>query len=138
MNHKVETVWRVLRIGLGVGPFLAGLDKFFNRLADWSMYLSPLVERLLPVSASTFMHAVGVVEMAVGLMILAGYTRIGGYLAMAWLVGIAANLVTTGMFYDLVVRDLEIALGAFALARLSEARQEVLAPARGAVAARAV
>ena len=60
--------------------------------------------------------------MAVGLLILAGWTRWGGYIAMAWLVGIAVNLVTTGMFYDLAVRDVEIAIGAYALARLSEVR----------------
>jgi hypothetical protein len=137
LSRKVETVWWVLRIGLGVGPFLAGADKFFNLLADWTMYLSPLVERALPVSASTFMHVVGFVEMAVGLAILAGFTRVGGYLAMGWLIGIAVNLVTTGMFYDLAVRDLEIALGAFALARLTEARQEAGLFARGAVRASA-
>ena len=60
--------------------------------------------------------------MAVGLVLLAGLTRWGGYVMMAWLLAIAVNLLTTGMFYDLAVRDVEIALAAFALARLSEAR----------------
>jgi hypothetical protein len=41
------------------------------------------------------------------------------------------------MFYDLAVRDLEIALGAFALARLTEARQEAGLYAGGVVRARA-
>ena len=86
------------------------------------MYLSPLAEKLLPVSAPIFMRTVGVLEMAVGLVILAGWTRLGGYLATAWLLGIAANLLTTGMFYDLAVRDVEIAIAAYTLARLSEAR----------------
>ena len=86
------------------------------------MYLSPLAEKVLPVSGPVFMRAVGVVEMAVGLAILAGWTRIGGYVAMVWLLAIAANLLTTGMFYDLAVRDVEIAIAAYALARLSEAR----------------
>lgn len=122
MNRELSSAWWALRIGLGLGPFLAGLDKFFNILTDWGMYLSPLAEKLLPVSAPIFMRAVGVVEMAVGLAILAGWTRIGGYLAMVWLLGIAANLLTTGMFYDLAVRDVEIAIAAYALARLSEAR----------------
>ena len=137
MRDKVETVWWSLRIGLGLGAFLAGADKFFGLLADWSMYLSPVVERVLPFGASTFMSVVGVVEMAVGAAILAGFTRVGGYVMMAWLAGIAANLSTTGMFYDLAVRDLEIALGAFALARLTEARQEAGASVPGAVRARA-
>jgi hypothetical protein len=32
------------------------------------------------------------------------------------------NLVSTGMFFDVAVRDLEIALAAFVLARLTETR----------------
>ncbi len=123
MTKGLETAWWTLRVGLGLGPFLAGLDKFFNVLADWTMYLSPLAEKVLPVSPALFMKGVGVVEMAVGAAILAGVTRLGGYAAMAWLLAIAANLVTTGMFYDLAVRDVEIALAAFTLAKLSEARE---------------
>jgi hypothetical protein len=69
------------------------------------------------------MRAVGVVEMLVGLAILTRWTRLGAYVACAWLLAIAVNLVTTGMFFDLAVRDVEIALGAFALAKLTEARE---------------
>jgi uncharacterized membrane protein YphA (DoxX/SURF4 family) len=123
MIGKLTSVWWVLRIGLGLGAFLAGLDKFLNILADWGMYLSPLAERLLPVSGPTFMRVVGVIEMSVGLLILAGFARIGGYILMAWLVGIAINLTSTGMFFDLAVRDVEIAIAAYTLARLTEVRQ---------------
>ncbi len=42
------------------------------------------------------MHAIGPVEMAVGLLILVGYTRLGGYVAAIWLGAIALNLMTTG------------------------------------------
>jgi hypothetical protein len=124
MDTRLNTAWWVLRVGLGVGAFLAGLDKFFNLLTNWEMYLSPLAGRLLPFSATLFMQLVGVVEMAVGAILLAGLTRIGGYVMMAWLLAIASNLVTTGMFFDLAVRDVEMALAAFVLARLSEVRQE--------------
>jgi uncharacterized membrane protein YphA (DoxX/SURF4 family) len=123
LTKGLDSAWWALRIGLGLGPLLAGLDKFFNLLTDWGMYLSPLVEEVLPVSAPIFMRTVGVIEMAVGLMILAGWTRLGGYIAAAWLVAIAVNLATTGMFYDLAVRDVEIAIGAYTLARLTEARE---------------
>jgi hypothetical protein len=84
--------------------------------------VSPLATRIVPISVTTFMHIVGVVEMIVGLVVLAGFTRLGGYVVMAWLIAIAINLITTGLFYDLAVRDIEIALGAFTLARLSEVR----------------
>jgi uncharacterized membrane protein YphA (DoxX/SURF4 family) len=122
-ENTVNPAWWALRIGLGVGPFLAGLDKFFNLLANWQMYLSPTAERLLPISPESFMHIVGIIEMIVGLAILTRWTRIGSYVAMVWLILIAINLISTGMFFDLAVRDVEIAIGAFTLARLTEARQ---------------
>lgn len=123
MDTRLDSVWWALRLGLGLGPFLAGLDKFFNLLANWEMYLSPLALKVLPVSATAFMRTVGVIEMIVGLAILTRWTRPGAYVAMVWLVMIALNLVTTGMFFDLAVRDLEIAIGAYALARLTEVRE---------------
>jgi uncharacterized membrane protein YphA (DoxX/SURF4 family) len=123
MDKRLDSAWWALRIGLGLGPFLAGLDKFFDILANWEMYLSPLALKVVPVSAATFMHVVGVVEMVVGLAILTRWTRLGAYVAMLWLVAIAINLVTTGMFFDLAVRDVEIAIGAYTLARLTEVRE---------------
>lgn len=122
-ENRLDSAWWALRIGLGAGPFLAGLDKFFNLLADWQVYLSPLVERMLPVSGVTFMHIVGVIEMIVGLAILTRWTRIGSYIAMAWLVAIALNLISTGRFFDVAVRDLLMAIAAYTLARLTEVRQ---------------
>ena len=102
---------------------LAGVDKFFNVLAEWSAYLSPLAVQMLPVSTGTFMGIVGVVELAVGLAILTGWTRIGAYVAGVWLTAVAANLVVGG-FYDVAVRDAVMALAAFALGRLTEVRSE--------------
>lgn len=125
MDQRLNSAFWALRVGLGLGAFLAGLDKFFNILTDWTMYLSPIATRVLPISATVFMRAVGVVEIGVGLAILFGLTRLGAYLMMVWLVGIAINLVTTGMYYDLAVRDVEISLAAFTLARLCEVRESV-------------
>jgi len=61
-DSRLDRAWWALRIGLGVGPFLAGLDKYFNLLTDWTMYTSPLVLKVLPFSGRTFMHIVGVIE----------------------------------------------------------------------------
>lgn len=123
-ERKLETARQALRVGLGLGAFAAGLDKFFDLLTTWSMYLSPLAERLLPVGPAVFMRAVGVVEMLVGLAILTRWTRAGALAMAAWLACIAANLAAAGSFWDLVVRDLEVALAAYALARLTEWRAE--------------
>ena len=125
-DSRLDQAWWVLRIGLGVGPFLAGLDKYFNLLTNWTEYISPLALKILPFSGQTFMHIVGVIEMIVGLAILTKWTRLGSYVASVWLIAIAINLVSTGMFFDVAVRDVEMALAAYVLARLTEARQAVL------------
>ena len=135
-NGRLNTNWWALRIGLGLAPILAGLDKYFNLLTNWEMYLSPLATKIMPVSPATFIHVVGVVEIVAGLVVLSRWTRFGAYLVMAWLIGIAINLVTTGMFYDLAVRDLEIALSAFALSQLSAIREQSLAAGKSTVRSR--
>ena len=129
LNRHLNAGWWALRIGLGVGPIITGVDKYFNRLADWGMYLSPLATKVVPVTPTTFMHIVGVVEIIAGIVVLTRWTKLGSYIVMLWLLGIALNLVTTGMFYDLAMRDVEIALGAFALSQLSAVREERLAVA---------
>ena len=123
MDRRLNSSWWALRIALGVAPFLAGLDKFFNLLTNWEMYLNPLALRVIPVSPETFMRAVGVIEMIVGIAILTRWTRLGAYVAAAWLVGIALNLITMGAFFDVAVRDLLIAVAAFSLARVTEVRE---------------
>ena len=127
---RLNLARRVLKSGLGIGPVIAGADKFFNKLADWGMYLSPLATKMIPVSVPTFMHAVGVIEIIAGVIVLSRWTRIGSYIVMLWLLGIAVNLLTLGMFYDLAIRDVEIAIGAFALAQLSPVRVDERAPGR--------
>jgi hypothetical protein len=123
-DDRLNTSWWVLRIGLGVGPIITGIDKYFNKLTDWGMYLSPMATKIVPVSAPTFMHIVGAVEIIAGLIVLSRWTKFGSYLATLWLLGIAVNLLTTGMFYDLAMRDVEIALGGFALSQLTAVREQ--------------
>ncbi len=133
-NLNLDSLYRPLWLTYGLVPLLAGLDKFFNLLADWPKYLAPWMANLLPVSAPTFLHVVGIIEIAVGLMVLTRWPRVGAWIAMAWLALIAVNLITMGLF-DIAVRDLAMAVGASTLARLAELRQEapvaVRAPSLG-------
>ena len=126
LDSRLDQAWWALRIGLGVGPFLAGLDKYFNLLTNWPGYIGPVALKILPFSGQTLMHIVGVIEMIVGLAILTKWTRVGSYVASAWLLAIAVNLVSTGVFFDVAVRDVEMALAAFVLARMTEFRRDAL------------
>jgi uncharacterized membrane protein YphA (DoxX/SURF4 family) len=130
-DSRLNASWWALRLGVGLGPIIAGVDKYFNKLTDWGMYLSPLVTKVVPVSATTFMHVVGVIEVIAGLVVLSRWTKIGSYIVMLWLLGIAVNLLTTGMFYDLAIRDVEIAVGAFVLSQLTAVREAELKTTNG-------
>ena len=121
MNQNLDHPYRALRVTYGLVPLLAGLDKFTNLLTNWTHYLSPLVARLLPFSAAIFMRAVGVVEILVGLLVLGLKPRLGAVIAAVWLCAIAVNLVTLG-YFDIAVRDLAMAVGAYTLYALDRAR----------------
>ena len=110
----------ILRTGFVVAPILFGLDKFANLLTDWTAYLAPAVDRLIPGTATTAMVAVGVIEIVAGLVV-AVRPKVGGYLVAAWLAGIIVNLLLLGDYYDVALRDFGLLLGALALARLATA-----------------
>lgn len=135
MSKGLETAWMLLKVGLGLGPALAGVDKIFrtNLLADWPAYISPLATAVLPMSDEAFMQIVGVIELVVGIAILTVATRMGALIAMAWLLLIAANLVSTGTHFDVAVRDVIMAIAAYALAQLTAERD-----ARGRAPSRSV
>ena len=122
MDTRLNPVFWSLRIAFGLTAFLAGLDKFFNLLTNWEQYASPLLLSIVPLSAGTLMRVAGVIEIIAGVAVLAGLARLGGYVVAAWLTLIALSLLTTGRFFDVAVRDLVMAIGAFALAKVAEVR----------------
>lgn len=130
-DSRLNASWWALRLGVGLGPIIAGVDKYFNKLTDWGMYLSPLATKVVPVSATTFMHVVGIIEVIAGLVVLSRWTKVGSYIVMLWLLAIAVNLLSTGMFYDLAMRDVEIAVGAFVLSQLTAVREAQLKTTNG-------
>jgi hypothetical protein len=107
-----------LRIGFALAPFLAGIDKFANVLTDWTQYLAPFLTDWTGLTASTFMQGVGVIEIIAGIGV-AWKPKVFAYVVCAWLVGIIVNLLILGQYFDIALRDLGLAIGAFALGRLS-------------------
>lgn len=118
-----EKVRHLLKWTYGLVPIVAGADKFFHLLADWDKYLAPAVAQVLPVTPSSFMLIVGVIEIVAGILVLAK-PRVGSLIVSLWLVGIAVNLLLTGEYYDVAVRDAVMAIGAFSLYLLATDRKE--------------
>jgi len=111
--------YQALHVAFVVAPIVAGLDKFFHLLVNWDQYLAPVIaRRVLGGHGHTFMLIAGVIEIIAGIGV-ALWPRVFGYIVCAWLIGIIVNLLLIPGYYDIALRDVGLALGAFALARLS-------------------
>ena len=108
-----------LRTVFTIAPIAFDLDKFSNWLVDWSSYLAPWINDIVPGNADQAMYVVGVIEIAAGLLV-AFAPRIGAYVVVLWLAGIIVNLLTLHDFYDVALRDFGLLVGALALGRLAD------------------
>jgi hypothetical protein len=121
-SHPAQQAYQILHLGFTILPVLAGLDKFFEVLADWDRYLAPFFPQTLGVGSETFISIVGVVEIVAGLVVLFK-PRLGGYLVMLWLWAVILNLLLIPGYYDIALWDFGLSLGALSLARLAVASE---------------
>lgn len=119
-GNPAYQVYLLLRGAFVVAPVLFGLDKFFNWSVDWTQYLAPWINDIIPGSGQDFMYVVGVIEIAAGLTVLVA-PRVGAPLVAGWLAGIVVNLLTNSPpeYYDVALRDFGLFLAAVALTRLA-------------------
>src|SRR5215208_1060094 len=94
----------LMRLAFTVAPIAFGLDKFFNVMVDWPIYLAPWINDIAPGSGQDFMYFVGATEIVAGV-----------------LAGIVINLLTHSGYYDIALRDFGLMLAALTLARLASA-----------------
>jgi uncharacterized YccA/Bax inhibitor family protein len=57
---------------------------------------------------------VGTIEIVAGILVLIK-PRLGSLIVALWLIGIVINLLLTGQYFDIAVRDAVMAIGAFSL-----------------------
>jgi hypothetical protein len=118
ISDYAHQAYMILLVAFVAIPIMAGLDKYFNILTDWTRYLAPIVPSWTGIAPAMFMMIVGAVEIVAGLVV-AFTPSFGGYLVAVWLWGIVINLLLVPGFYDVAFRDFGLSLGALALARLS-------------------
>jgi hypothetical protein len=111
--------YQILHLAFTVAPLIAGLDKFFNLLVNWTQYLPGFVVNLSGGHGQALMYIVGVIEIAAGIGVWFK-PRIFAYVVAAWLVLIILNLLMIPGYFDVALRDFGLALGALALGRLSQ------------------
>lgn len=124
VGTHLQHVTSLLKWTYGLVPIVAGVDKFTHLLTDWDKYLAPVVTNIIPLSASAFMNVVGVIEIIAGILVLVK-PRIGSLVVALWLMGIVVNLLLTGQYYDIAVRDTVMAIGAFSLYMLLNGKSDM-------------
>lgn len=120
---QIERVTSILRWTYGLVPIAAGADKFLHLLTDWDQYLAPAVTNIIPLQPHTFMSIVGIIEIVAGIIVLVR-PKIGSIVVGLWLIGIALNLLLTGKYFDIAVRDIVMSIGAFSLYLLLHDRSD--------------
>jgi hypothetical protein len=119
LSGPAYEAYQILRVGFIVAPIVAGLDKFFHVLVNWEQYLPPFVNRMVGGHGHELMLVAGVIEIIAGLGVFFK-PKVFAYVVSAWLLLIVVNLLMIPGYYDVALRDFGLALGAFALARLSQ------------------
>ena len=119
LSPSAYQAYQILRVGFVVAPIVAGLDKFFNLLVNWEQYLPPFVNKIVGGHGHELMLVVGVIEIIAGLGVFFK-PKVFAYVVSAWLLLIVVNLLMIPGYYDVALRDFGLALGALALARLSQ------------------
>lgn len=117
----INQLQNTLKLTFGIVPIVAGADKFTNLLTQWVDYLGNN-KSIIPFDPMTFMKIVGVIEIVAGIIVLVR-PLIGAYIVMAWLICIALQLIVGGHYFDVAVRDLVMAIGAYTLAQLTKMTQ---------------
>jgi hypothetical protein len=117
-NDPVRQAEAILHWGLASLVVVTGIDKLVEVLADWTIYVAPVVVRISPIAVDPLMKIFGVVEIGIGVLV-AVLPRVGAYVLAAWLFGIVLDLLLTRAFYDIALRDIGLLLAALALGRLS-------------------
>lgn len=118
ISDYAHQAYMILLVAFVVAPIVAGADKYFDFLTDWSRYLAPIIPTWTGIAPAMFMMIVGAIEIVAGLVV-ALKPSFGGYLVAVWFWGIIINLLLVPGFYDVALRDFGLSLGALALARLS-------------------
>lgn len=114
--EKAEQAYNLLRVGLALITIIAGVDKFFNSLTDWSQYIAPQMI-IYNITMTLFLTGVGEIIIGLGVWFK---PSVFSYFLIAMLLSIIANLLLIGHFFDIMLVDCGLICAALALSRLSK------------------
>lgn len=128
-SSRIQVAWYLLYFTYAIFPIIIGIDKFFDYLAYWDIYLNHAIPTYLHMSPTAFMYVSGITEVLLGLLVFIK-PRIGGYIITFWLLAIIINLISMGTHshpgfshvmthYDIALRDAVMVMGSAVFILLS-------------------
>lgn len=111
-------------------PLIAGIDKYFNFLVDWSIYLNPTIPGYFNTTIKNFIIILGIIEIFIGLLVLIK-PKLGAFAMMILLLMISINLISMQSHhhegyaqimkhYDVALHDLALFMCAYVFLILSK------------------
>lgn len=123
-RDKFNITYTMLYLTYALVPIVIGIDKLMTWwLVNWLQYTSPMLTNYLGISANTIIYVTAVIEILAGVIVFVR-PRLGAYLVFAYMILVIIDLASMNRYYDIIARDAVIALGALALAWLTEAKQQ--------------
>jgi hypothetical protein len=127
---NILRAWSFLYYTFIFFPIIVGIDKYFNYLVDWPIYLNANIPLFLHVTTKTMMYILGIAEILIGLLVFMR-PKLGGYLVMALLAGISINLISMQSHhhehyvqlmthYDVALHDIALCICAYVFVLLSK------------------
>lgn len=137
LGDPAYQAYLLLWVGFSLAPVLFGVDKFFDWMVDWDLYLWSGIADAVNMSAGDLMLIVGGIEIAAGILVFLRPAWFA-YVVAGWLAGIVTNLVIASLdgpfeFWDIALRDFGLMIGALALARLATRFDPASGPTTGSL-----
>ncbi|CAN5733651.1 hypothetical protein BH11PAT2_BH11PAT2_07280 [soil metagenome] len=106
----------LLRLSYAAFLVVIGIDKILHTdmIAPWVMYIGPVIHTILPVSPVTVISVEGLIEIALGIVLLTTWIRLGAIFLLVTTLLLCVDLFLLG-FYNLALHDLLFCAGTFVL-----------------------
>ncbi len=115
MNFSsVSGICQFLRIVYGLYWGIIGVDKFFGFVTESEFRVSKLTLSFIPLSLPQLLRVIGTLEIAIAVMILTQWPRLGAICGIILMTAIIVNLIAMKEHYDIALHGITIGAGMLA------------------------
>jgi hypothetical protein len=106
IRPRLDRIYILLKITYALLFLIVGVDKFFNIMTQWNLYINPGLLHSMPISGTIFLAFFGALQIIIGIGILSPLSLWAMYSALLMLVGIFINLISMQCLSIVLVHDL--------------------------------